>query len=45
MRSNQFWLIVAVVLAVLALVAVLVTLAVVAPPQMEPVPIPSVSSA
>jgi hypothetical protein len=38
-------LIVTIALAVLALIAVLLTLAVVAPPRMEPVPIPSVSSA
>lgn len=44
MGSRRFWLIVAIALAALALVALLITLSVVAPPQMEPVPIPSASS-
>jgi hypothetical protein len=43
-RAERFWLVVAVVLAALLLVAILLTLAVVAPPALEPVPLPSASS-
>lgn len=44
MRSQRFWLVVAAVSAALLLVAILFALAVVRPPAMEPVPLPSASS-
>lgn len=44
MNSIRTWLIVAIVLAVLLLVAVALALAVVRPPALEPVPLPTASS-
>ena len=44
MRSPRFWLVVATVSAGLLLVAILFALAVVRPPAMEPVPLPTASA-
>jgi hypothetical protein len=43
-RATRNWLILAVVLAALLLVAVVLALAVVGPPAMDPVPLPTASA-